>query len=65
MRPIELSRRAAIQGIDDADDVIARARAHKSKIFDNSFAFVLDIRKFSTIIYMLYEGGELKPPMGA
>src|SRR5689334_15755476 len=42
-----------------------RARAQRSKNFDKLNAFVLDITNFSTIIYMLYEGGELKPPLGS
>jgi hypothetical protein len=31
--------------------------------FDNFSGFVLDIRSFSTIIYIWYEGGELRPPL--
>ena len=49
----------------------SRARAQRSRehdaeqviVFDNLTAFVLDIRKFSTIIYIWYEGGELRPSL--
>src|SRR4051812_5765837 len=36
---------------------------HFSDFFDNLALFVLDIRNFSTIIYIWYEGGERKPPL--
>jgi hypothetical protein len=34
-----------------------------SEVFDMSDAFVLDINFFSSIIYILYEGGRLRPPV--
>src|SRR5258708_40329112 len=48
-----------------------RARAPRSRardverrsIFDNSVTFVLDIPRFSTIIYIWYEGGQLRPSL--
>ena len=42
--------------------VAIETRDHFSDFFDNSVLFVLDIRNFSTIIYIWYEGGELSHP---
>ena len=61
------SRRATIRG------TFGRVRAprwrgsdprgdHFSLFFDNLVCFVLDIRNFSTIIYIWYEGGQLGHP---
>jgi len=34
-----------------------------ARFFDNKRAFMLDIKKFSPIIYIWYEGGWLSPPV--
>ena len=39
-----------------------RRRVHGA-FFDKERAFVLDIEKFSPIIYIWYEGGWLSPPV--
>jgi hypothetical protein len=35
----------------------------RTRFFDNTRAFVLDIKKISPIIYIWYEGGWLSPPV--
>jgi hypothetical protein len=40
---------------------VAIAREKNRQSFDNSGAFVLDITFFSTIIYIWYEDGQLRP----
>jgi hypothetical protein len=41
----------------------AVGRGTLARFFDNKRAFVLDIKKFSPIIYIWYEGGWLSPPV--
>jgi len=38
-------------------------RGSVARFFDNKRAFVLDIKDFSPIIYIWYEGGWLSPPV--
>jgi hypothetical protein len=38
-------------------------RGSNTRIFDNKRAFMLDIKNFSPIIYIWYEGGWLSPPV--
>jgi hypothetical protein len=45
------------------DTGAANGRGSTPRFFDNSRAFVLDITKFSPIIYIWYEGGWLSPPV--
>jgi hypothetical protein len=54
-------RRFARSRVADAQ-IGARAR-RSSAFFDKKRAFVLDIEKFSPIIYIWYEGGWLSPPV--
>ena len=68
-------RQRAIERYQRALDIVggapARARkrtprtqtARSLKFFDNLVAFVLDIGSLGTIIYIWYEGGELRPPL--
>ena len=41
----------------------ARADALVEEIFDKRLRFVLDIKNFSSIIYIWYEGGQLRPAL--
>jgi len=41
----------------------AVGRGSDARFFDNKRAFVLDIKNFSLIIYIWYEGGWLSPPV--
>jgi len=38
-------------------------RVGTPRFFDNTRAFVLDMKKISLIIYIWYEGGWLSPPV--
>ena len=58
--------RAAIALAPSDDPLRVRDRARSrlmTENFDNSRTFVLDILTFSTIIYIWYEGGSLRPPL--
>ena len=44
--------------------IAARADTLVVRIFDKAGEFVLDTLIFSSIIYILYEGGSLSPPVG-
>ena len=58
--------RRSIARRDRSTVAIAHSRRRRSqsvRIFDISYYFVLDTSIFSSIIYILYEGGSLSPPV--
>ena len=57
------SRERASGPSTDDDRVKTRAHAFDVSSLDTRRKFVLDIRFFSSIIYILYEGESLSPPV--